>query len=249
MFCLYKYQINTTRLFHHFSSAFWTPLIEHVFAPHMLEYVPNFSLTLFKRCSVGKISWAASCRTPRSFQLCPSTDINTSTCNSVLGFYSLRKHHVIGVGIPIINFRRSSHRLRFLMGVSLPVMRCLLVNRGPAIPLYMFNAHWESSCRCHFTVWYDEKYAYKFVFPKKIGTARVDIKTQGTDHRCDEHHAVARCSFLRSLLAWIMCYRDVYVNNVVCLWWYADRSSFRTLVHQQLHLGNIRFCKYLGLNM
>ena len=77
------------------------------------------------------------------------------------------------------------------MGVSLPVMRCLLVNRGPAIPLYMFNAHEELSCLCHFTVWYDEKYAYKFVFPKKIGTARVDIKTQGTDHRCDEHHAVA----------------------------------------------------------
>ena len=38
---------------------------------------------------------------------------------------------------------------------------------------------------------YDEKYAYKCVFPKKIGTARVDVKTQGTDHRCHEHHAVA----------------------------------------------------------
>ena len=166
----------------------------------------NFSLTLFKRCSVDNISWAASCRTPRSFQLCPSTDITTSTCNSVLGFYSLRRHHVIGVEIPIINLRWSSHRLRFLMGVS---------NRGPTILLYMFNAHEEFSCLCYFSVGYDEKYAYKFIFLKKIGTTRVDVK-----HKV-QIIAVTNTMLLllRSLLAWIMRYSDVYVNNVVCLWW------------------------------
>ena len=36
-------------------------------------------------------------------------------------FYSLRKHRLIGIGIPIVNFRRSSKRFIFGMGIFVPV--------------------------------------------------------------------------------------------------------------------------------
>ena len=45
------------------------------------------------------------------------------------GFYSLRRHHLIGMGIPIINLRRSSDRHRFIIGIPITVS-ALLVNRG-----------------------------------------------------------------------------------------------------------------------
>ena len=51
---------------------------------------------------------------------------------SSLVFYSPRRHRLITIGIPIIKLRWSSDRLRFIMGVPIPVWRCLLVNRGPA---------------------------------------------------------------------------------------------------------------------
>ena len=43
--------------------------------------------------------------------------------NSTLGLYSLC---LISIGIPIINLRRSSDRLRFIMGIPIPVRRRLL---------------------------------------------------------------------------------------------------------------------------
>ena len=42
-----------------------------------------------------------------------------------LGLYSLRRRRLIGIGIPIINPRRSSDRLRFIMGIPIPVRRRL----------------------------------------------------------------------------------------------------------------------------
>ena len=36
-----------------------------------------------------------------------------------LGFYSLRRLHLTGIGIPIINLRRSDDRLRFIMGIPI----------------------------------------------------------------------------------------------------------------------------------
>ena len=42
------------------------------------------------------------------------------------GLYSLRRHRLISIGIPIINLRRSSDRLRFIMGIPIPVRRRLL---------------------------------------------------------------------------------------------------------------------------
>ena len=49
----------------------------------------------------------------------------------VLGLYSLRKHRLISIGIPIINLRRSSDRLRFIMGIPIPVRRRLLSEYSP----------------------------------------------------------------------------------------------------------------------
>ena len=39
------------------------------------------------------------------------------------GLYSLRRHRLIGIGIHIINLRRSSDRLRFIIGIHIPVRR------------------------------------------------------------------------------------------------------------------------------
>ena len=44
----------------------------------------------------------------------------------ILGLYSLRRRRLISIGIPIINLRRSSDRLRFIMGIPIPVRRRLL---------------------------------------------------------------------------------------------------------------------------
>ena len=54
-----------------------------------------------------------------------------------LSLCSLRRHCVIGTGIPIINLRRSSDRLRFIMGIPLPV------NNGPGDSTIKCP-----SCRC-----------------------------------------------------------------------------------------------------
>ena len=44
-----------------------------------------------------------------------------------LGLYSLRRRRLISIGIPIINLRRLSDRLRFIMGIPIPVKT---YNRG-----------------------------------------------------------------------------------------------------------------------
>ena len=80
-----------------------------------------------------------------------------------VGLYSLRRR-LISIGIPIINLRRSSDRLRFIMGIPIPGV--FLVNRGPGFcPLlftwilvlcfphgYFVHYHWpnhERSCFVH----------------------------------------------------------------------------------------------------
>ena len=44
----------------------------------------------------------------------------------LLDFYSLRRHRLTGIGIPIINLRRSDDRLRFIMGIPILIRRRLL---------------------------------------------------------------------------------------------------------------------------
>ena len=51
--------------------------------------------------------------------------------------YSPRRRRIIGVyKIPIITLRRSTSRLRFMMGIPIPVRRRLFVNRG-AVEVYL----------------------------------------------------------------------------------------------------------------
>ena len=42
-----------------------------------------------------------------------------------LGLYSLRRRRLTGIGIPIINLRRSDDRLRFMMGIHILIRRRL----------------------------------------------------------------------------------------------------------------------------
>ena len=44
-------------------------------------------------------------------------------CEIILGLYSLSRYRLIGMQIPIINLRRSSDSLRFIMGIHIPVRR------------------------------------------------------------------------------------------------------------------------------
>ena len=46
--------------------------------------------------------------------------------NKIQVLYSLKRHRLIGIGIPIINLRRSSDRIKFVFGIPIPVSRCLL---------------------------------------------------------------------------------------------------------------------------
>ena len=43
-----------------------------------------------------------------------------------LGLYSLRRCRLTGIGIPMINLRRSDDRLRFIMGIPILIRRHLL---------------------------------------------------------------------------------------------------------------------------
>ena len=47
------------------------------------------------------------------------------------GRYSLRRHRLVGIGIPIINLRRLSDRLRFIMRIAIPVRLCLFNSLWP----------------------------------------------------------------------------------------------------------------------
>ena len=48
-----------------------------------------------------------------------------------LGLYSLRRRRFISIGMPIIDLRRSSDRLRFITGIPIPVRRRLLSEYRP----------------------------------------------------------------------------------------------------------------------
>ena len=87
---------------------------------------------------------------------------------SVQGLYSLRRCRLISIGIPIINLRRSSDRLRFIMGIPIPVRRRLLSEKRPSgrssfiigLERRMWNAmHFHfSSSRSYFIVGNKLKY-------------------------------------------------------------------------------------------
>ena len=47
------------------------------------------------------------------------------------GLYSLRRRRLTGIGIPIINLRRSDDRLRFIMGIPILIRERLLSEQRP----------------------------------------------------------------------------------------------------------------------
>ena len=47
----------------------------------------------------------------------------------MLGICSPRRHRFTGMGIPIINLRRSSDRLRYIMGIHIPVRKTVYLER------------------------------------------------------------------------------------------------------------------------
>ena len=53
-----------------------------------------------------------------------------------LCLYSLRRRHLITIGIPITNLRRSSDRLRFVLGIPIPVRRRLLNEKRPLASIH-----------------------------------------------------------------------------------------------------------------
>ena len=58
-----------------------------------------------------------------------------------LGLYSLRRRRLTGIGIPMINLRRSSDRLRFIMGIPILIRQRLLSKQRPRPygPIYPRN--------------------------------------------------------------------------------------------------------------
>ena len=56
---------------------------------------------------------------------CASDDCAPDWVSS-LGLYSQRRRRLTGIGIPIINLRRSDDRLRFIMGIPILIRRRLL---------------------------------------------------------------------------------------------------------------------------
>ena len=101
----------TCCLFSQWSATTWT-------IDSSLQKRPNrmiFNGKYFKSACLRLLS--SSCRTDCSLM---------DRIPIILGLYSLRRRRLISIGISIINLRRSSDRLRFIMGIPIPVRRRLL---------------------------------------------------------------------------------------------------------------------------
>ena len=59
---------------------------------------------------------------------------------SLLSLYWSKRYSFIGKGIPIINLRRSSDHLRFIMGIPIPQEDVFFVNRGPGVYMIITGA-------------------------------------------------------------------------------------------------------------
>ena len=86
---------------------------------------------LFSSTELTTNGWASHCRAcwvpvaPLHWRAHLASHL-TGDSASCQGFYPVRRRRLISIGIPIINLRRSSDRLRFIMGIPIPVRRRLL---------------------------------------------------------------------------------------------------------------------------
>ena len=61
-------------------------------------------------------------------------------------FHSLRRHHLIGIGIPIVNLRRSPEHFSFIIGIPIPIRRRSFTGTGtilwiPYCQVKPYNQH------------------------------------------------------------------------------------------------------------
>ena len=63
--------------------------------------------------------------------------------NQQKGLYSLTGRRLIGIGIPIINLSRSDDRLRFIMGIPIPIRQYLLNEQRPRVAVTIFFVWWS----------------------------------------------------------------------------------------------------------
>ena len=74
--------------------------------------------------------------------------------NIYQGLYSLRRRRLTGIGIPIINLRRSDDRLRFIMGIPILIRRRLLSEYWEALePVWNTS---DRKCLVPVKVWWWE---------------------------------------------------------------------------------------------
>ena len=108
-----------------------SPLVAHVAWMYQLrwrsECRPNLSVISAAFMAFGRsYKVAVKGLIIQSSLLYSCFSIRRTHKNALLGLYSLRRRRLISIGIPIINLRRSSDRLRFIMGIPIPVRRRLL---------------------------------------------------------------------------------------------------------------------------
>ena len=105
------------------------------------------------------------------------------------GIYSLRRRRLTGIGIPIINLRRSDVRLRFIMGIPILIRRRLLSEKRPK-SFYYARGHAHVTpmgkwpWRCTFRGWdSSNELDLQWIGPvvAELWAGRMDGRTEG-DH-------------------------------------------------------------------
>ena len=87
----------------------------------MNNYIPQKNW-----CDYSSISWS------KLIAVIRITEAPGYVVKGDQGLYSLRRRRLISIGIPIINLIRSSDRLRFIMGIPIPIRRRLLSEYRPS---------------------------------------------------------------------------------------------------------------------
>ena len=116
---------------------------------------------------------------------------------------SSRSHRLIAIGIPIIYLRRSSNRLRSIMEIPIPVIRCLHIhNSGSGSHISVSVIYFLN---ISFIFWTSEKYTICFNFFHYF------IKSNVTDYGDDVHYHACILYFI------------IYMYILFCTWYGLER--------------------------
>ena len=117
------------------SSAKWRPfclglnVLKHIKSYQYIQQRMASHKIIYWRSDLdnGNLKWVSHWLTELGLDFTKwITDIVADAPCKHQGLYSLRRHRLTGIGIPMINLRRSDDRLRFIMGIPIPVRRRLL---------------------------------------------------------------------------------------------------------------------------